>query len=386
MITPIEIRSKAEKKYTAFLRAWLAGETFFPLQIPGRLASGSTPWEELSPWIRSLNAGSKAEKGVGYTVHFGEPIVTRKHGKQTLPEKITIESQVDFLPYIQKSKEFQQFVADVGFLRTALPQLEEWLQNRPQVVIDHAGTWPELVAVCKFLMQNPRPGHYIRELPVQVHSKFIEHNKGVLRDLLDALMQPEHIVAEVHAFEDRFGLRKPPITFRFRVLDPALQANLNLPSSDVSIPLDDFAKLPIDRPKVIVCENLMPFLTIPPIANGIAIFGEGNAVSALAAPWLETAEITYWGDLDIQGFRFLANLRKKYTRVQSIFMDVPTLEKYRTFCVAGVTETSADPVGLSAEELAAYTLLKKENLRLEQERILHADVLATLASGKAAQQ
>ena len=58
MISPSEIRDKAEKKYTAFLKAWLAGEAFFPLRIQGRLASGSTPREALSPWIKQLSAGS----------------------------------------------------------------------------------------------------------------------------------------------------------------------------------------------------------------------------------------------------------------------------------------------------------------------------------------
>ncbi len=375
MITPAEIRDKAEKKYTAFLKAWLLGESIFPLRIPGKLASGSTPWEQLSPWIKLLTASSKAIKGFGYTVQFGEPILTRQHGKQTLPEAILIDTQHDFLQVIHKAKEFQQFVADVGFLRAALPQLEEWMQARPHAVIDHAGAWPELVAVCNFLMQNPRPGHYIRELPVQVHSKFIEGNKGILRELLDALLLQEHIAADANAFEDRFGLRKPPITFRFRVLDTALRDALYLPSRDVSIPLEDFARLPLVRPRVIVCENLMPFLTVPSLENGLCIFGEGNAVSALVTPWLVDAEIYYWGDLDIQGFRFLANLRKRYPQVRSLFMDAGTLEKYRPFCVPGVVDGNSDPVGLTNAEQAAYRVLKQENLRLEQERILHSEVL-----------
>lgn len=378
MISPSEIRDKAEKKYTAFLKAWLAGEAFFPLRIQGRLASGSTPWEALSPWIKQLSAGSKAEKGHGYTVHFGAPILTRQHGKQTLPQAIMVETQADFLPYIQKTKEFQQFVADVGLLRAALPQLAEWMQERPQAILDHAGDWPALIAVCQFMLQQPRPGQYIRELPVQVHSKFIEGNKGILRELLDRLLEEAHIAADTPVFEERFGLRKPPITFRFRVLDPALRDALHLPSSDVSIPLEDLAQLPFQRPTVVVCENLMPFLTMPPIPNGVCIFGEGNAVSALATPWLAEATIWYWGDLDIQGFRFLAHLRHRYPHVQSMFMDQATLERYRAFAVPGVVDGTGDPSGLSASELAAYHVLKQENLRLEQERVAHADVLAFL--------
>ena len=120
MISPSEIRDKAERKYTAFLKAWLLGESIFPLRIQGRLASGSTPWSELSAWIKVLNAGSKAEKGHGYRVQFGEPVATRLHGKQTLPEAILIDTQSDFLLFIQKTKEFLIFKADVAYLRLVI--------------------------------------------------------------------------------------------------------------------------------------------------------------------------------------------------------------------------------------------------------------------------
>jgi len=45
-----------------------------------------------------------------------------------------------------------------------------------------------------------------------------------------------------------------------------------------------------------------------------------------------------------------------------------------------VIDGNSDPVGLTATEQEVYDILKRENLRLEQERILHADVVKLLKS------
>ena len=106
MITPEEIRKKAERKYITFLKTYLIGEPFFPLRIPAKLAGSNTDWPVLRTWISQLLDHSTDRKSIGYTVHFGAPKKTRTHGTQTLPEKITFESEEDFLGYIGKANEF----------------------------------------------------------------------------------------------------------------------------------------------------------------------------------------------------------------------------------------------------------------------------------------
>ena len=50
--------------------------------------------------------------------------------------------------------------------------------------------------------------------------------------------------------------------------------------------------------------------------------GIGNGVSLLRyVPWLGTARITYWGDLDVEGLAILSALRMMFPQAQSVFMD-----------------------------------------------------------------
>ncbi len=51
---------------------------------------------------------------------------------------------------------------------------------------------------------------YIRELPVEVHTKFIEENKGVLKNLLDYLLPEGMVHTGETDFEKRFGLNRTP--------------------------------------------------------------------------------------------------------------------------------------------------------------------------------
>ncbi len=381
MIKPSEIKAKSRKKYTAFLKAWLADEPFFPLRIPAKMASSRTDWDSLRTWQRSLIAASKQAVGYGYTVVLGPPTRTRSHGTQSLPEKIVFDTQDDFLRYHDKQAEFQQFIEDVALIRQVYPQLESWLQARPESVIQYAGQWPDLLKVCAYFLQHPNPNLYLRELPIAVHSKFIEQHKDILRRLLNVLLPDEGILANATDFESRFGVKKAPITVRFRILDPALVTELGLPSDDLSLPMEDFGRLPFRDVQVVISENLMPFLTLPAMVRGIGIFGEGNAVASLHAPWLEDASILYWGDLDQQGFRFLAQVRQRYPQVASVFMDQETLRRYEAFVVTGVEDRASDPEGLTPAEEAAYDVVKANTFRLEQERILHEEVFSTIATG-----
>jgi hypothetical protein len=378
VINPQEIRSKTERKYTAFLKAWLKGENLFPLRIPGKMASSGTEWATLRRWMTSLVAEAKPQKKYSYAIEFALPVQTRSHGVQTLPRAIWIEDESDFLHYLGKSAEFAQFQADVARIRDAFPLLEDWVGSKPKLLIKYAGQWPELLKVCQYFAENPQPGMYIRELPVAVHSKFVEQHKGILGELLKIILPPSAVSPQAPDFEGCFGLCKPPLTFRLRLLDPALQEQLRFPATDLSMPLADLAQLTLPDVQVIVSENLMPFLTLPPVSRGIAIFGEGNAVAGLQAPWLTETPILYWGDLDIQGFRFLAKIRLRYPQTQSLFMDLATLEKYQTFAVPGVQDGQAPPQGLTPEEALVYQKLETENLRLEQERILQAEVVERL--------
>jgi hypothetical protein len=380
MISPAEITQKATRKYNTFLKAKLAGESLFPMRIPAKMAASSTPWSALRQWMSRLMAEEKAKKGYGYTVVLGEPMRTRTHGMQSLPDQILIESEKDFLRLLEKEKEVETFLQNVAFIRKNRPELENWLTENVAWIIKYEADWAGLLRVCQYFLENPQPQLYMRELPIAVHSKFMEGRTDILRRLLDELLPEAAICTDESRFEYRFGIRKAPLRVRFRILDATLTARLGFPGDDLSLSMEDFAKLPFAGKRIIISENLIPFLTMPSLKETIGIFGEGNAVSALQAPWLASCDILYWGDLDQQGFRFLSNFRSNYPQTQSIFMDLATIELYAPFSVTGTPDETKDPGQLTAAEKAAYDFVKTHNMRLEQENIDHFSVVELLKS------
>lgn len=71
----------------------------------------------------------------------------------------------------------------------AFPQLHSWLRAHPLELIEHADTWPRVLAVLKWFVRYLRPGIYLRQLDIPgVDSKFIETRRGSLAELLDHVL------------------------------------------------------------------------------------------------------------------------------------------------------------------------------------------------------
>src|SRR5258708_6685749 len=267
MITPKEIVERAKRKYEAFLVAWLRGEVeaLLPLDWP----AGKIPGDLTS--IRSggmaLRESSKEQRGYGYNVEWTTRS-TQRLGQQTLPDRIVIDTPHDFLKLIGKEREFTVFQADIQAIRAALPALEAWLQANPLRVIEYHGEWKSIILVCEYFLSNPRPTRYIRELPIEVDTKFIERHDNILRSLLDVLLPTEAINGEFTSFERRYGLRFEEPLVRFRLLDDQLRWGFVLPLDDLSIPLSQFARLSIlEGQRCIIVENKTTFLCLPRFPN-----------------------------------------------------------------------------------------------------------------------
>lgn len=366
-ITPDAIGERAQRFYLPYLRAWVCGEPFFPQSFPvGKLP---TEYGALREAVRRLQAGERAVAGAGYTLEMRTQ-QTHRYGAQSLPTRVVFATARDLLAEVGKADEFAAFTRDVALIREQLPALEDWLRARPQQVLAFAGVWPELCRVCLYFQAHPLPQRYIRELPIAVHTKFIEEHVGILRELLDALLPPEAVNSSVTPFEKRYGLRYDEPLIRLRVLDSALCERYRLPCSDLSTPLSQFAALRLGHPRCIVTENKLTFLTLPDLPGTIAIFGRGFQVELLGEiDWLRSCPVYYWGDLDAQGFQILSQVRARLPQVRSVMMDRETLDAFRAFAVQGHPAPLVELPHLTAAEQAMYTLLAQQQLRLEQERI-----------------
>lgn len=364
MITPVEIKKKAANKYKAYLQSIVEGESFNPIIIVGdkRPNEDTVKFEEE---LTELISCSKEKKGYGYTIEY-QTVKTKRHGIQDIPTSISFQTEHDYLKYINEEKDAAKFKKDITSILSSFPELKDWIYKYPIKVIEN--DWVSLLKVCKYFKKVPQPHLYIRELPIQVHTKFIENNKGIIKELLDIIIA-EHINVDEKLFESRFNLKYDETLVRFRILDEAISQQLFGGIDDISIPISKFQNIALPIHTVYIVENKMNMLTFPAQSNGIVVFGKGFGVDIMKnVEWLKTKKIYYWGDLDAHGFQILSEIRTHFEQVESFMMDRHTFDLFYEGDKG--TETNVEKnLYLTSEESEMFKHLKENNLRLEQEKI-----------------
>ena len=364
MITPIEIKKKAANKYKAYLQSIVEGETFNPIVIVGdkKPNEDTVKFEEE---LTELISCSKEKKGYGYTIEY-QTVKTKRHGIQDIPISISFQSEFDYLKYINKEKDTAKFKKDITNILSSFRELKDWIYKYPIKVIEN--DWKSLLKICNYFKEVPQPHLYIRELPIQVHTKFIENNKGIIRELLDIIIA-EHINIDEKQFESRFNLKYDETLVRFRILDEAVSQQLFGGIDDISIPISEFQNIALPIHTVYIVENKMNMLTFPAQSNGIVVFGKGFGVDIMKnVEWLKTKKIYYWGDLDAHGFQILSEIRTHFEQVESFMMDRNTFDAFYEGDKGTETNVEKD-LCLTSEESEMFKYLKENNLRLEQEKI-----------------
>jgi hypothetical protein len=121
---------------------------------------------------------------------------------------------------------------------------------------------------------------------------------------------------------------------------------------------------------VVIVENQLNLLTLPRMSRGLAIRGEGRAVTRLRQlQWLTDNLVLYWGDIDVEGFQILSSLRMFFPHVRSVLMNEAVLCDHKALVLEGSGANCADPRNLLDDERAAFRLCQRHNWRLEQERL-----------------
>lgn len=369
MIAPEEIFKKANKKYISYLESKKNGDVFFPLIIPGnKIPSKNT--SGYSEEIKRLYLDSKEKKGYGYKIVYTQ-IRKKGLGLQSLPSQFVFDNELDFLKYLYKEKEVIQFDNACEVTFKIFPELKEVIFKKPVILLNNLDKWGDLLKVCTYFKNNPRPGLYIRELPIKVHTKFVEKNQSVLTTLLETILNSEDISFEKR-FEKKFGLKYSEPLVRFKILDQDIADTSFSGVNDMALPISYFKQLNLDVSKVIIVENktsLYTTLTLPEMTNTIAVFGQGFGVSNLKnIEWLKTKEVLYWGDFDAHGFEILSQVRGYYPQTKSVLMDENTFNKFfENDKGAGSKVSQLD--NLTEAESKLHRFLLENNYRLEQEKI-----------------
>jgi len=370
MITANEIKKKAENLYIEYLKSIIMDEIFFPKEVrcdKSVLPNCNKSRKELAEVI----GFSKDRNGFGYTIFYKQR-KTRQDGIQSSISKIIFQTESDFLKYLHKEKEVVGFRENCSLILSKYYELKEWLVKYPKKVIKNKNQWNNILKVCSYFKHNPTPNNlYIRELPIEVDTKFIEDNKSILKELLNILIE-EHIQRDEKDFEKRFNLKYEEAFVRFRILDKQISQVYFSGVDYLNIPISQFEKLNLSPlKKVFVVENKMNVLTFPIVAESIVIFGSGFGVGNLLknSSWLNNIELFYWGDLDIQGFEILSQFKSHFPHVKSILMDKATFKYFENAKVKGKPSNNSEVLDLTDEERKLYILLKGNNWRLEQEKI-----------------
>jgi hypothetical protein len=368
MITPKEIRDQCLKWWKYVLQATINGTSYFPKEINriGKINSKDI-LDRLSDYKQSielLKSQSKINRKSGYSVVTSERQLD-KIGPQSVPTKVAIDSIEDYLHITGKEKEYQVFLRNLSLINNALPLLSEWKRENPLKLIEH-NTWSDTLEVCKYFLQNPKPNLYIRQLPIDIHTKYINENKAIITSLLNYLI-PTHINTEEKDFEKRFNLLSKEQLIRIRFLDASKSPLQNI--TDISFAEKELKhyNFPIDS--VFITENLMNFLTLPLLKNTIAVWsGGGFNISYLRnIEWLRDKQFYYWGDIDAQGFQILNQCRNYFPNAVAVMMDPETLANFPPR--QGVPAKNQILSHLTEDELKLYNYLRVNNLRLEQEQI-----------------
>ena len=366
MITVAEIRKKAERLFETYLQSVVGGNDLFPLVIRGnKKLSTANGVSEIHQQLVPLYQNDKNAKGFGYSLFTS--VVNTKQGKIEDIDRIEFSTEDDYLRFIHKEKTANQFRELLLTTLPEFPELKSFLSEKPFYLADNLDQWEDLLKICRYFAQSPKPGIYVRELPVAVHTKFVENNTGVIAKLLECII-PDYIHWSGENFNEKFHLKQKHNLIRVRFLDDTLSPISGF--KELGFSETEIHQLNLRCNKIFIIENDIAALTFPTFANSIVIFGKGYNVSSLKGiQWLSQAEIFYWSDLDAQGFEMLSQFRGYYRHTKSLLMDMKTLHAFKDDWGKGVASVVSELGNLTEEETAVHKFLISSNIRLEQEKI-----------------
>lgn len=403
MTSPEEIYKKAAARYKDFLiyKASLLCDSdfeqdtdkteFFPLEIKANKGKAGDDLHKRKAELEALFSKSKNKTGRGYTLILDE-VNTRGNGTQGIIRSIIFENEDDYLSFIAKKSEAQTFCAALNLLLTDIHSdnsdatmfnLQNWTSSHLNVLCQkhEKDFWENILLCVHYFREHTECNLYIREIPLKVHTKFIEENKALILSLI-----PNELPAS--QFEKALGLKTKPGMIRFRPLDKNMPLTVaGSVVQEMTLSADDFSSFGSNEfcrkiKRIFIVENEMIFLTFPCIKSSLCIWGHGYTVSLLSeCKWLSEKDLFYFGDIDEHGFDILSTFRKSFPGAKSFCMDKKTLDRFEDFRVKGeALKADAVPQNLTEKEKSVFNILhmQKEKGRLEQERINQDYILSEL--------
>ncbi|MGN0906346.1 MAG: Wadjet anti-phage system protein JetD domain-containing protein [Bullifex sp.] len=377
MLTPDEIKTKAIRKWPVYrdhlVRTLTGCEStpFFPLTIRGDTSLMDTYSESAEAYTR-LYGQSKEKKGKGYTLIWEKRNI-RGYGSQSEIKTVLIETEEDYLFLTGKDdthKAITKCITCLNPLFSDRNSLYLWSRSHAKETEAEGTDWKAVrETLSYFLAHRDNHEYYMRELPIKVHTKFIEENSALLISLFSSLTGKTFLSKKP---EDVFRLKRKPLLIRLRMKAERWERE------ETALPLTSFSHLDEEEDlsmirRVFIIENEAVYLSFPVTGEDICVFGGGFQAAVIDAPWIRSRKLYYFGDLDEHGLQILSVFRRKYPETESLMMDAETYLSFREYSVAGVPVESENAFSLLTEsELSLLSTLREnapDHSRLEQERI-----------------
>jgi hypothetical protein len=325
-------------------------------------------WAGFSRWVESWRI-----KPDGGEVQFDTRSWSTM-GMQQIPTRISFLNPVELAAFLgwQVRERYLQVEARWRDCVATWPDLADTLRSLAAAIsLLEKPDYQRLIAVVDWLSEHLDSGLFLRQLPIAgVDTKWAENHAGVITKLLGVRFGRTGSLHEVA------GLKVDLPRRRIRLLDQS-QRSMVGGLSDLSIRLDELAKLELPVRLALVVENQQTALACQELPGTIVLMGGGFSVTELGAiPWLVRIPILYWGDIDTAGFAILNALRKHHPHTESCLMDDDTLMRYQDLWSLEPIQATGNLDALTPAEAAVRENLltlgfKKDGPgpRLEQERI-----------------
>lgn len=389
MRSPAEVRDALARRMDGALATWLADPSAAAYSLPLHPPTAATALRDpaaVSAWIESWRTAPEVlREGVHWQERrwaqlgsqhlpvrwegWGADLLARAAGERTARTWRVLSARVE--EATSALSEASDEGAGAGTDEDRVPALQAEVAS---AVAGQRSRWLEMsphdahltIRAATWFLSHPRSGVRIRQVPLPgMHTKWLSQHRAVVSRLVAA--------GRADGSGD-LGLAPEPVFHDLLVLDPALRAGLSpaqpgFPRAS-RIGLADLPEQALRPRVVIICENSETVQVLPDLAGTIALSGSGYSVpELLAVPWIASAPILYWGDMDADGFRILDRARHHHPRVRSVLMDRATLETHRDLVVPAGPRSPVALEQLTRAEQALHEELTATGDRLEQERI-----------------
>ncbi|MBN8876789.1 MAG: hypothetical protein J0I32_04530 [Sphingobacteriales bacterium] len=365
------------KSYKSYLKNIIAGEPFRPIILRGGKNKPATT-AELHKAITLFQQYEKKDTGYGWEIEW-QKWSSNKLGNQLWPVAITVATEADYLFLTKKQSDTEKFKEELQHLLSWRSEIKDFLLSEPGSVLQYLNAWKGICAVTDYLLLNDVTTHYIRSIPVPVHTKFIKDNEWMILSLLKYL-NPALLPANCNNIEIGLDLRKKSQLFTLRWLDPRLADLYTSGIGLLGIPVDTLKMCHWKIDEIWLVENETNLYLMPERNNALVIFSKGYAMELLYdIPLFHRSSILYWGDLDEDGFNMLNRFRKHYPHVRSIFMDQYTLDTHQEDIGKQNEKYKIRELKLlTPAERNAFEQLLSVNGRLEQEKLNQQFIIKTI--------